>query len=201
MGRVAKENRIFSIICALSNIEISHRDGHEDFHDFHHRIKLNLNEAIKLFPGYRVENILSKALEDTGGIALQMHQLIVENKFNEDNHRRKTFDAITESVYKLKRQQEQDRTSDNFAEGIIQTLLKSPTTTPFSDKKYFVDNPAGYKHFYEPLFPLVEEVYIQLSEVSTMLLNCLVPSFSDVIYYGVDRHKRKKNIYDENCQS
>lgn len=160
MGRLMTPNRIMSIICASANNEISHREGHEGFRDFHHDIKLEDDEATMLFP-HIPQRRVAKALEETGAIPLQMYRLIVEAKTNEDDYRRTEFDSVVNSADKLK-EQLQDGPYRHFVAGIIQTLLKSPTTTPIFDRKHFVDNPVGDKHCYEPLFPLVEEVYMEI---------------------------------------
>ena len=159
MGRLMTPKRIMSIICASANNEISHREGHEGFRDFHHKIRLEVDEATILFPHFP-QREMAKALEETGAIPLQMYRLIVEAESNEDIYMRAQFDSIVNSAVKLMEQLQDGHYSD-FLAGIIQTLLKSPTTTPIFDRKYFVDNPVGRKHCYEPLFPLVEEVYME----------------------------------------
>jgi Cdc6-like AAA superfamily ATPase len=153
ISSVRKPRRILSIICASTNNEISHRDRHSSFQDYIHPIRFDEQEARQLYEIADVEALK----EQTGLVPLQVARFVELGI----DYTREERDSIHESVLKLTDQlMKRPQHWPIFIEGVVRSLLKTQTTAIIYDRKYFIDSPTQNSHKYEPLYPLVEEVYM-----------------------------------------
>ena len=187
--KIRRAGRILSTISASANNEVSHREGHMGFQPYSHTSQWSLDEVQKIIGGDRVLN----KLPQTGLIPLQVSNLMSWG----DTYEGKTREDISQSVLKLYDQvNSQALKKKLFHTFVVETLLKSTTASVVVDRKYFLGTRTQGRTLYEPLFPLVEEVYMScfwdmvmkyINENERLLLNvCARP--------GVDQGSRGRHF-------
>ncbi len=180
INSIMKGDRIVSIISASTNNEIAYRESHRGFVEYDHPCQMNLAEIELAFNEVAIRNDGKEILKVTGGVPLQVRNLISFN-FSIANYEKGELCSILFSLGKL-----HDTKTELEYKGItasaVGCILSNTGHAMYYDRKYLIPGKReGFTRHYEPLFPLVlvayqtffwEDIleYVETHEASLLLI-------------------------------
>lgn len=157
---VLKRGRITSIVSASANNEIDYDDKYRGFEEYYHCLVMSEDEvkiASDIDTSNEQQNHLEMVIKVTGGVPLQVENLVTAAAFDVEKYTRDELERIYLSLNKLMKKSSRYQI-ESIASAAVACVLSSPTQTSFCfDRRHTVFREAS--DCYDPLYPLVLVAY------------------------------------------